>query len=100
MVLSACASPTSALKVDEKEPLALIIVSTLAADIPIKIRTSILLFAKFSITGAKHRDGYQLCVDLINHAVGLFGQPVELIVSENQSNADTTIAQHENFYQR
>ena len=52
---------------------------------------------EFSITGTKHRDGYQLCVDLINEAGGLLGRPVELVVSDNQSDVDTTLAQMERF---
>lgn len=64
---------------------------------PIKIGTSLPLTGEFSITGTKHRDGYQLCVDLINEAGGLLGRPVELVVSDNQSDVDTTLAQMERF---
>ena len=52
---------------------------------------------EFSITGSLHRDGYQLCVDLINDGGGLLGRPVELVVSDNQSDVDTTLAQFERF---
>ncbi len=64
---------------------------------PIKIGSSLPLTGEFSITGTKHRDGYQLCVDLINEAGGLLGRPVELVVSDNQSDVDTTLAQMERF---
>lgn len=64
---------------------------------PIKIGSSLPLTGEFSITGTKHRDGYQLCVDLINEAGGLNGRPVELVVSDNQSDVDTTLAQMERF---
>lgn len=64
---------------------------------PIKIGTSLPLTGEFSITGSLHRDGYQLCVDLINESGGLLGRPVELIVSDNQSDVDTTLAQFERF---
>jgi branched-chain amino acid transport system substrate-binding protein len=64
---------------------------------PIKIGTSLPLTGEFSITGSLHRDGYQLCVDLINEGGGLLGRPVELIVSDNQSDVDTTLAQFERF---
>lgn len=67
------------------------------AKTPIKIGTSLPLTGEFSITGTKHRDGYQLCVDEINKAGGLLGRPVELIASDNQSDVDTTLAQFERF---
>ena len=68
-----------------------------AAVVPIKIGTSLPLPGEFSITGTKHQNGYQLCVDLINQAGGLLDRPVELIVSDNQSDVDTTLAQMERF---
>jgi len=64
---------------------------------PIKIGASLPLTGGFSINGEKHRDGYQLCVDLINEKGGLLGRQVELIVSDNQSDTDTTLAQTERF---
>jgi branched-chain amino acid transport system substrate-binding protein len=64
---------------------------------PIKIGTSLPLTGEFSITGTLHQQGYQLCVDLINANGGLLGRPVELIVSDNQSDVDTTLAQFERF---
>jgi branched-chain amino acid transport system substrate-binding protein len=64
---------------------------------PIVIGTSLPLTGEFSITGTKHQAGYQLCIDLINQGGGLLGRPVELIVSDNQSDVDTTLAQFERF---
>jgi branched-chain amino acid transport system substrate-binding protein len=64
---------------------------------PIKIGASMPLTGMFSVPGAKHADGYQLCVDLINDKGGLLGRPVELIISDNQSNTETTVAQFERF---
>lgn len=64
---------------------------------PIKIGASLPLTGGFSINGEKHRDGYQLCVDLINEKGGLLGREVELIVSDNQSDVETTMAQVERF---
>jgi branched-chain amino acid transport system substrate-binding protein len=64
---------------------------------PIKIGASLPLTGGFSINGEKHRDGYQLCVDLINEKGGLLGREVELIVSDNQSDVETTMAQIERF---
>lgn len=62
---------------------------------PIKIGASMPLTGDFSIPGQKHTDGYQLCVDLINERGGLLGRPVELIVTDNQSDVDTILAQTE-----
>lgn len=64
---------------------------------PVKIASSLPLTGSFSIPGTKHQDGYQLCVDLINEKGGLLGRPVELIVSDNQSDAEAAIAQFERF---
>ncbi|HSO26653.1 MAG TPA: ABC transporter substrate-binding protein, partial [Anaerolineales bacterium] len=64
---------------------------------PMKIGSSLPLTGSFSIPGEKHQDGYQLCVDLINEGGGLLGRPVELLVSDNQSDAETAIAQFERF---
>ncbi|MFC2026288.1 amino acid ABC transporter substrate-binding protein [Chloroflexota bacterium] len=64
---------------------------------PIKIGASLPLTGGFAINGEKHRDGYQLCVDLINEKGGLLGRQVELIVSDNQSDVETTMAQTERF---
>jgi branched-chain amino acid transport system substrate-binding protein len=49
----------------------------------------------FSINGQKHKDGYELCVELINKSGGLLGEPVKLIVSDNQSINETAQAQFE-----
>jgi branched-chain amino acid transport system substrate-binding protein len=62
---------------------------------PIKIGASLPITGGFAINGEKHRDGYQLCVDLINEKGGLLDRPVELIVSDNQSDVETTMAQVE-----
>jgi branched-chain amino acid transport system substrate-binding protein len=63
----------------------------------IKIGASLPLTGSFSIPGSKHGDGYQLCVDLINEGGGLLGRPVELIISDNQSDAETIMTQFERF---
>ena len=62
---------------------------------PIKIGSSLPLTGNFSVTGEKHRQGFELCVDMINDAGGLLGRPVELIVSDNRSDTETSIAQYE-----
>ena len=68
-----------------------------AEEEPIKIGSSLPLTGSFSMPGTKHEDGYQLCVDLINEAGGLLGRPVELIISDNQSDAEIAISQFERF---
>ncbi len=64
---------------------------------PILIGASLPLTGGFAINGEKHRDGYQMCVDLINESGGLLGRPVELLVSDNQSDTETALAQTERF---
>ena len=64
---------------------------------PIRIGASMPLTGQFSIPGAKHRDGYQLCVKLINESGGLLDRPVELLVNDNRSDTETTVSQYERF---
>jgi branched-chain amino acid transport system substrate-binding protein len=45
--------------------------------------------------GQKHKEGYELCIDLINKAGGLLGEPASLISSDNQSVNETGQAQIE-----
>jgi branched-chain amino acid transport system substrate-binding protein len=63
----------------------------------IRIGASLPLTGEFSIPGAKHRDGYQLCVDLINEAGGLLDRPVELLTNDNRSDTEVAVSQHERF---
>jgi branched-chain amino acid transport system substrate-binding protein len=62
---------------------------------PIKIGSSLPLTGNFSVTGEKHRQGFQLCVDLINQKGGVLGRQLELIVSDNRSDTETAISQYE-----
>lgn len=64
---------------------------------PIVFASSLPLTGEFSITGAKHRDGYQFCVDEINARGGLLGRPVELKVEDNRSDTEVTVTQMERF---
>ena len=64
---------------------------------PIVFATSLPLTGEFSGVGAKHRDGYQFCVDEINAMGGILGRPVELIVEDNRSETEVTVAQYERF---
>lgn len=62
---------------------------------PIVIGTSLPLTGGFSIPGAKHAEGYELCVKQINAQGGLLGRPVEIIISDNRSDVEQAITQHE-----
>jgi branched-chain amino acid transport system substrate-binding protein len=62
---------------------------------PIVIGASLPLTGGFAIPGAKHAEGYQLCVDQINEQGGLLGRPVELITSDNRSDVQEAISQYE-----
>lgn len=62
---------------------------------PITIGSSLPLTGNFSVTGEKHKQGFELCVDMINEKGGLLGRPVKLIVSDNRSDTETAISQYE-----
>ena len=64
---------------------------------PIKIGASLPITGGFSIAGDKHKQGYQLCVDLINEKGGVLGREIELIISDNRSDPATAINQYERF---
>ena len=74
---------------------AALVASSAMADI--KIGTSLPLTGAFSIAGAKHEQGYQLCVDMLNERGGINGEAVELVMSDNRSDPATAIAQYERF---
>jgi branched-chain amino acid transport system substrate-binding protein len=62
---------------------------------PIVIGASLPLTGGFSVNGEKHKEGYELCVDLINEKGGILGRPVEIIISDNRSDTETAISQYE-----
>ena len=64
---------------------------------PIVFASSLPLTGEFSGVGAKHRDGYQFCVDEINARGGLLGREVALIVEDNRSETETAVSQYERF---
>ena len=66
---------------------------------PIKIGVSLPLTGVFAIAGQKHRDGYQFWANLLNKDKKrqLLGRPVELAISDNRSDTETTVAQLERF---
>jgi branched-chain amino acid transport system substrate-binding protein len=62
---------------------------------PIKVGSSLPLTGNFAVTGTKHKEGFELCVKLINESGGLLGRKVELIVSDNRSDTETALNQYE-----
>ncbi|MEO1020537.1 MAG: amino acid ABC transporter substrate-binding protein [Pseudomonadota bacterium] len=66
-----------------------------AQEQPITIGASLPLTGNFSVSGQKHKEGYELCVDKINEAGGLLERSVELIVSDNRSDVGTAMNQYE-----
>ena len=64
---------------------------------PIVFATSLPLTGEYSGVGAKHADGYQFCVDEINRLGGILDRPVELIIEDNRSETEVTVAQYERF---
>jgi branched-chain amino acid transport system substrate-binding protein len=71
--------------------------TTGAAGEPIVLAASVPLTGDFQVPGTKHRDGYQICVDLINERGGLLGRPVELLAEDNRSDPETAVTQYERF---
>jgi branched-chain amino acid transport system substrate-binding protein len=62
---------------------------------PIIAASSLPLTGEFSIPAELHRDGYQLCVDLINERGGVLGRELVLEVEDNQSDQEIAVAQYE-----
>ena len=75
--------------------LGLLISSAIAQDDPIVIGSSLPLTGNFSVSGEKHQQGFELCVELINEKGGLLDRPVELVISDNRSDTETAISQYE-----
>lgn len=62
---------------------------------PIIAATSLPLTGEFSIPAELHRNGYQLCVDLINERGGVLGRQMVLEVEDNQSDQEIAVTQYE-----
>lgn len=62
---------------------------------PIKIGSSLPLTGGFAITGQKHKEGFEMCIDKINENGGIMGRQVELVVSDNRSDTETAMNQYE-----
>lgn len=63
----------------------------------LRIGASLPITGGLSVSGEKHRRGYELCTKLINEAGGILGRQVDLIVSDNRSDTATAINQYERF---
>ncbi|MDE0113531.1 MAG: amino acid ABC transporter substrate-binding protein [Albidovulum sp.] len=63
----------------------------------IKIGASLPLTGGFSIAGQKHKQGYELCVKLLNGMGGVGGSQIDLTISDNRSDPATAINQYERF---
>jgi len=72
----------------------LLIALPVAAE-PVSFGASLPLTGGLATNGQKHKEGYELCIDLINKAGGLLGEPASLISSDNQSVNETGQAQIE-----
>ena len=59
---------------------------------PIIAGASLPLTGGFSVNGQKHKEGYELCADLVNQAGGVLGRPLEVLVSDNRSDTETAIS--------
>ena len=75
--------------------LAAIIAVPAAAQDTIRIGSSLPLTGGFSVTGTKHKEGFEMCINMINERGGLLGKQVELVVSDNRSDTETAISQYE-----
>jgi branched-chain amino acid transport system substrate-binding protein len=56
---------------------------------------SLPLTGGLAINGQKHKEAYDLCMDLVNQNGGLLGEPARVIISDNQSTNETGQAQIE-----
>jgi branched-chain amino acid transport system substrate-binding protein len=69
--------------------------SSAIAAAAVSFGASLPLTGGLAINGQKHKEGYELCVDLINKNGGLLGEPVSIVISDNQSTNETAQAQFE-----
>jgi branched-chain amino acid transport system substrate-binding protein len=67
------------------------------AEESIRIGVSLPLTGFFSVPGEFHRNGFQLCMEMINDNGGLLGRPIEMLVEDNRSDTETAVIQYERF---
>lgn len=65
------------------------------ADDPIRIGVSLPLTGDFSEPGEGVQRGYEIWRDMVNEEGGLLGREVELIIMDDQSNADRIVSDYE-----
>lgn len=68
---------------------------SLPADAAVTMGASLPMTGGLAVNGQKHKEGYDLCIELLNKEGGLLGEPVSLIISDNQSINETAQAQFE-----
>jgi len=64
---------------------------------PILIGASLPITGGFAINGQKHKSGYELWAKLVNAQGGLLGRPVKMIINDNQSSVEASLAQIERY---
>lgn len=64
---------------------------------PILIGASLPITGGFAINGQKHKSGYELWAKLLNERGGLLGRPVKIIINDNQSSVEASLAQIERY---
>lgn len=94
LLLAACVAPTAAPAADAPATEGSVD-STAAEGDPIVIGASLPMTGGFSVNGEKHKEGYELCVELINEKGGLLGRPVEIVINDNRSDTEAAISQYE-----
>lgn len=62
---------------------------------PIRIGASLSLSGRFEGPGSANKNGYEAWATIVNEAGGLLGRQVELIILDNESDADKAVAQYE-----
>lgn len=75
--------------------LAAMVAAPAVAQEPITIGSSLPLTGGFAVTGQKHKEGFEMCIKMINDSGGLLGRQVDLIVSDNRSDTETAMNQYE-----
>ena len=98
MLIGACTAPAAAPGTGESADTSEAASSEGAdagAEEALVVGASLPLTGGFSVNGEKHKEGYELCVDLINEKGGILGRPVEIIISDNRSDTETALNQYE-----
>lgn len=65
-----------------------------ASEGPLRIGTSLPLTGEFSQPGTAAKEGYEVCVEMVNAEGGLLGRDIELVVKDDASNQNTVVADY------